>query len=178
MNNQKIIIFDGPDQCGKTEIAKKLSSVIGVPYFKNENERQGFKDDKDYFVNMTKYSDPFFISYLKQSSANIILDRSYPSEYVYCKAFNRATDWDTLKWIDEQYANLGALIIICHRTNYTLADDLCPNRLNVNKIAELDKHYKDFAQNYTKCNIKLLNVDDENLSREVYEILDYIKHQC
>jgi len=173
---QKIIIFDGPDQCGKTEIAKKLSKVIGIPYFKNENERQEFKDDdKDYFMNMTKYSDPFFISYLKQSKANIILDRSYPSEYVYCKAFNRDTDWDTLKWIDKQYAKLNALIIICHRSEYTLADDLCPDRLNVNKITELDKYYKQFVKSYTECNVKFLNVDDENLSREILEILDFMK---
>lgn len=176
--SQKIIILEGPDQCGKTEIGNKLSELLKIPYFKNDNERQGFKDDKDYFINMLKYSDPFFLSYLRQSKSNVILDRSFPSEYVYSKAFNRETDIESLKWVDEQYANLNALIIICYRTKYTLDDDLCPKRLNAKKLEEIDALYKEFANTFTKCKVMFLNVDDENLSREISDIIQFIKEKC
>ena len=176
--SQTVIIFEGPDQCGKTEIGIKLSKILNIPYFKNDNERQGFKDDEDYFINMLKYSDPFFLSYLRQSKSSIILDRSFPSEYVYSKAFGRETDIDALKWVDEQYSRLNTLIIVCYRTKYTMDDDLCPKRLNAKKLEEIDTLYSEFSKTFTKCNVMFLNVDDEDLNREIYDILDYMKNNA
>ena len=176
--NQTIIIFEGPDQCGKTEIGTRLSKLLNIPYFKNDNERKGFKDDEDYFVNMLKYSDPFFISYLKQSNANVILDRSFPSEYVYSKAFSRQTDLEALKWVDKEYSKLGALIIICYRTKYTMDDDLCPKKLNAKKLEDIDLIYREFANTFTKCNVMFLNVDDEDIHREISDIFKFIKEKC
>jgi len=175
---QTIIIFEGPDQCGKTEIGNKLSKILNIPYFKNDSERQGFKDDKDYFINMLRYSDPFFLSYLRQSKADVILDRSFPSEYVYSKAFGRETDIEALKWVDEQYSRLNALIIVCYRTKYTMDDDLCPERLNAKKLEEIDSLYREFSNTFTKCKVMFLNVDDENITREIGDIIKFMKEKC
>ena len=41
-SSQQIIIFEGPDGCGKTNISTSLSKDIRVPYFKNKDEWKFF----------------------------------------------------------------------------------------------------------------------------------------
>jgi len=173
---QQIIILDGPDMTGKTQIGKELSKRLKIPYFKNENEGRAFKYDIErYFITMLRYSDPFFVSYLKQTGASVILDRSYPSEYVYSKVFRRATDIECLKKLDANYAELGAKIIICCRESYLKKDDLCPEKINLRHYFHMHNRYELFAKEFTKCDVKFLSVDDEDLKREVNEIIKFIK---
>ena len=173
---QQVIIFDGPDMTGKTEIAHALSEKLNIPYFKNELEGKAFKRDlESYFINMLRYSDPFFVSFLQQTKTSIILDRSYPSEYVYSKVFYRPTDRRRLKTLDEAYANINAKIIICCRNSYLKQDDLCPEKINLRHFHIIHDQYMKFATEFTKCDVKILYVDDENLTREINEILKFIK---
>ena len=53
MNNQRVIIFEGPDGCGKSNIAEAVSHLLNIPIFKNEDEWQHFpeKDKSTYFIN-------------------------------------------------------------------------------------------------------------------------------
>jgi hypothetical protein len=174
LNQQRILLIEGPDNNGKTHIGQKLSQMLEIPYFKNTDEWGAFLKKPEYFVNTLNYAEPFFLNYLKQTKASIILDRSYPSEWVYSKAFNRKTDMHQLQRVDEAYAELGAKIIICHRTDYTnQVDELFPEQIDSSKLVDIDELYNQFAV-WTKCKLLRLNVDDENMSREIADINTFL----
>ena len=92
-SSQQIIIFEGPDGCGKTNISTALSEKIRVPYFKNKDEWKFFVDNPSYFVNALTYGDPYFLSYLEQTGASVIVDRWYPSEWVYSQVLTALQIW-------------------------------------------------------------------------------------
>ena len=60
-DKQRIIIFEGPDGCGKTNIAAELSRRLNIPVFKNDQEWSHFgtQDAAEYFRLTAKYSYPF-----------------------------------------------------------------------------------------------------------------------
>ena len=169
---QHVIIFDGPDMCGKTEMASELSRLLKVPYFKNENEWEFFEKDPNYFRNALAYGDTFFYSYLQQTNASVILDRSYPSEWVYSKVFFRVTNKDALKSVDTMASQVGVKIIIPYRTSYAGIEDQFSS-ITPERLVSIDKLYKEFAS-WTACDVLLLNVDSEDLNDEIFEILKFI----
>tara|TARA_Y100000593_G_scaffold25146_1_gene50110 strand:+ start:6058 stop:6600 length:543 start_codon:yes stop_codon:yes gene_type:complete len=171
-NNQTVIIFEGPDGCGKTNIAQALAQKNDISYFKNKDEWSFFESDPTYFVNALTYGDPYFLSYLEQTKASVILDRSYPSEWVYSKVFNRETNEAALEMIDRRYASLGTKIIIPYRSNYSSVVDQFSS-VTPEKLDEIDKVYRKFIS-WTQCDTFLMNVDDENLDRELFEIFSFL----
>ena len=170
---QRVIIFDGPDMCGKTEMAQALSERLNIPYFKNENEWAFFEDDPAYFKNAATYGDPYFASYLRQTHASVIMDRWYPSEWVYSQVFDRETDPAAMTRVDEWVAAMGAVIIIPWRKSYAGLKDQFES-VTVKKMAEIEAVYKAFTA-WTKCEVFWLNVDDENLERELTEIMEFLE---
>jgi thymidylate kinase len=171
--SQRIIIFDGPDMCGKTEMAQALSARLSIPYFKNENEWAFFEEDPSYFKNAVTYGDPYFASYLRQTGASVIMDRWYPSEWVYSQVFGRETNADALTVVDEWMAQLGAVIIIPWRNSYDGLKDQFKS-VTAKKMAEIEAVYKAFNA-WTNCRVFWLNVDDENLDRELDEIMEFLE---
>jgi thymidylate kinase len=170
---QTVIIFDGPDRCGKTEISKELSKRLCIPRFKNEKEKQFFANDEGYFVNSLRYGDPYFVSYLKQSGASVILDRSFPSEYVYSSVMGRETDSRVLRAVDEMYAGIGTTVIVPYRTSYDGIKDDQFDVLDSNKLRQIHDKYEEFIA-WTKCDTLHLCVDDEDLDREIRDILFFL----
>lgn len=172
-DKQHVIIFDGPDMCGKTQMAQALSKRLGVGYFKNKRESKFFREDPGYFQKALKYGDPFFASYLKQTGASVIMDRSYPSEYVYSRVFGRETNADILRMVDTMFSDVGALIIIPFRTSYEKIKDDQFSEIDATMLEQIDKLYDEFSL-WTSCRVLKLNVDNENLEQELAEILDFI----
>jgi len=165
--SQRVVIFDGPDMCGKTNIAKALSGQLDIPYFKNIDEHKYFLTDKAYFCNAIRYVDTYFTSYLQASGASVILDRAWPSEWIYSQALNRCTFMDVINELDTKHAAMGTKIVIPFRTDYSMVkDDYDVINENIQKIHDL---YMAFAE-WSKCDTLLINVDDENLDRELAEI--------
>ncbi len=169
---QHVVIFDGPDGCGKTNMALELSQKINVPYFKNKREAKFFEDDPGYFVKALKYADPYFASYLHETKASVILDRSFPSEFVYSKVLGRDTSMDMLRLVDSMYASLNTKIIIPYRTSYNKVIDQFSS-IDENVLIEVDKVYKEFMR-WTSCEVLHMNVDDESLEREMSQIIAFI----
>jgi hypothetical protein len=175
---QRLIFFVGPDMCGKTEIAKAVSRELNVPYFKATSEHTSFLSSRvsknDQFLNQLRFADPRILDILRQTGHSLVFDRGYPCEYAYSKVFNRETDTIMLQHIDEGYAALGAKIIFCHRSSYAgIIDDLDPT-ITEELLSKLHNTYYDFLQT-TKCKALWLNVDDENLEREVNEIKAFVE---
>ncbi len=169
---QRVIIFEGPDRTGKTNIAQEISRRINVPYFKNDAEVKNFLNPKDYYVNTLRYADPYFLSYLIQTRSSVIIDRHYPSEWVYSKVFKRKTDMKAMRRTDDALAELGAKIVITWRSDYNdREDDQFPDVITAKKLQAIHDGYVAFRE-WTKCESIWLNVDDENLDREVDDVLN------
>ena len=171
-SKQKVIVFEGPDGCGKTNISQALAADLQVPYFKNKDEWKFFVDDPAYFVNALTYGDPYFLSYLEQTGARVIIDRGDPSECVYSQVFDRPTNMDALELIDKRAAALGTKIVIPFRKDYQNVTDQFKDIITSDVLDKVHAAYMRFVE-WTECDTFLLNVDDENLSRELKEVHDF-----
>lgn len=170
-----VLIIEGPDGCGKTHIAQYLAKTYGYSYFKNEVEWSHFRDANasktDIFTNLVKYADPYFISYLKSTQARVILDRAYPSEWVYSQVFNRKTDFEAIKNSDKLYNEIGALHIRTKRSSYEKVSDQF-NEVTMN-IKLIDKYYDEFYK-ITDCKVVNVYVDSEDLIDEHRQIMEQL----
>lgn len=174
---QQLIFFVGPDMCGKTQIAQAVAFATGIPYFKATSEHTSFLSSRvsknDQFLNQLRFADPRVYDVLRQTKHSVIFDRGFPCEYAYSSVFNRETDMTMLRHMDEGYASLGANVILCHRSSYAgIQDDLDPS-VEQHTLNELHDAYWEFSR-WTKCKLMKLNVDDEDLNREVTEVLDFV----
>jgi thymidylate kinase len=173
-HKQTVLIFEGPDRCGKTNISKELSKRLKIPYYKNsvEIDKFGILDD-EYFIKASRFIDTYMSDFIHQTKMSIIFDRNYPSEYVYPRVFNRKQDISILQKIDEMHAKIGTRIIIPFRTSYAGIVDPVHPQINENRLRELDDLYEEFSL-WSKCEVLRLNVDDEDLHREVNEVLAFL----
>lgn len=179
--HRQLVIIDGPDMTGKSEIAHELEKCLvkygqHAPYFKNENERAmfGTASAAEYFTNTLRYGMSYMLSYFEQSDSGVIFDRCYPSEWVYTRLFDRPTDHDALQKCDDRFAAIGMKIILTHRSSYAgRSDDSHPELIGSDRLQQLDTLYRKFAA-WTKCEVMMLNVDDEDLKREVHDCLRFL----
>jgi hypothetical protein len=163
----------GPDRCGKSNIIAELSLRLHIPVFKASNEHENFLSRQDRFINELRYADPRMHDLLHQTGLSVLVDRAYPCEWVYSQFFKRETDWLMLRTMDEKYAKLGTKIVICTRKSFAgIKDDLNP-KLDEVALQKLSDLYADFVK-WTKCKTYTLYVDDENLDREVNEIIAFL----
>lgn len=170
-----IINFAGSDKSGKTEISKELSSRLGIPYYKNYNERLNFVDNPSYFRETLKFGSFFLADVLHQAGTSLIFDRNYASEWVYSRAFERETYPELLKDLDTFYAEkLNAKTIICTRESYSnIIDEDFPDTLRAEKLDEINSLYHEFSK-WTKTDCYILPVDDHDLEREISDIMKFL----
>lgn len=169
------IAFVGPDRTGKSNIAAALSKKLGVPVFKNSGEWATDLSSEDYFLGLLKFGGPFLMDFIRQTDVDVIMDRFYPCELVYSKAFNRATDEKTIWWLDSEFACAGGKLIFCLKKDYSgCKDDVYPDDLPEEKLVEIDNYYQEF-QKRTTCASMVLYTDDENLEKQVSEIMNFVQ---
>ena len=173
-NNQTVLVFCGPDMCGKTNISQELSKLLKIPYFKPPEERLTFLKNQDKFILDTRYADTRMVDFLKMTGHSVIFDRGYPCEWVYSRFFNRETDEVALRYIDNIHSQIGTKIIVTYRTSYDrVVDDLDPS-LTGQRLSALENLYRNFSA-WTKCECFFLNVDSNDLDSELAEIKQYLK---
>lgn len=170
-------MFVGPDMCGKTQIAKAVSHVTGVPYFKASSEHDSYLSSKvtrrEAFLNQLRYADPRVFDVLKQTGHGIVFDRAYPCEMVYSSVMGRETDHTMLDHMDAMWASLGTQVVVCYRSSYEgIVDDLDAG-IDAATLRRLHEGYESFSR-MTRCEVLRLNVDDENLLREVEAVLAFM----
>jgi len=178
MRTYNIVLVVGVDMCGKTNIAKALAKSLNVPYFKASSERTSFANDQSRFINDIRWADSARLDMLTQVMlqgyiSGMVFDRGHACQWVYSRMFERERDDDAVWKIDEQLANLSAVIVIPYRTTYDGIVDDIDSTLRGEKLVKLGTLYDDFAS-LTKCPVLKLNVDDEDLNRELNDINDFL----
>ena len=171
---QRIVFVVGPDRCGKTEISNALSEAMSAPRFKASSEHDTYLNHQDRFLQQLRVIEPRMVDFLKQTGHSVIFDRGYPCEWVYSQVLKRETDMKVLNEVDAAMAEMGAHVVVCRRSSYKgIVDDIDPTTKE-ERLQQLDNAYVDFSR-WTKCRTLLLNVDDEDLDREIEEILEWTK---
>jgi hypothetical protein len=171
--SQRIIVLVGPDRCGKTEIAKALAKRLSIPYFKVSSERDTYLNNKDRFIMDLRYADPRLSDFLSQTKYSVVMDRGWPCEFAYSKVFDRPTDKAALVSADTRMAKLDARVVICRRKTYVgIVDDIDPE-IKEEELTKLDAAYADF-NDWTHCKSMTLWVDDEDLEREVRDVVEWL----
>lgn len=173
---QRIVFVVGPDMCGKTEISKAISDAMSIPRFKASSEHDTYLNHQDRFLQQLRIIEPRMLDFLKQTGHSVVFDRGYPCEFAYSQVLNRETDMKMLNVVDAAMAEMNAHIVVCRRSNYKgIVDDIDPTTKE-ERLQQLDNAYVDFSR-WTKCRTLLLNVDDEDINREVDEICAWTKGQ-
>lgn len=168
-----LVILTGPDRVGKTNIIEELSRRTGIPTFKAKVQREFFVGDRKNFLPFLRFGETTILDLVEQTGQSVLFDRLWPCEWVYSRCFGRETDDAVIQKLDERYAALNALVVVCHRSNYDgIVDDDDPS-IKQETLEKLDSLYKDFAKQ-AKVRCEFLNVDDEDLDREVSQIMKWM----
>lgn len=155
--DQKIIIFDSPDGTGKTEISRALSKELKIPYFRMGSQHDNWR--KGRFKEALEFDQTYLVEFLKQTKYDVIIDRAYPSEWVYSFVYNRETNLKVLEQVDREFARLGAYIVIPLRRDYrnSRPDEV----VKESELSMLHTRYLDFRK-WTRCSTITMIVDDFN----------------
>ncbi len=168
MNKQRIIIVEGVDMVGKTSVIKALSELLAIRSYKEDREEKWYDHNIDLL-----YSEEARIQLLEKMGFDIILDRSYPSEYAYAHAYNRKTIDDRIDELDSRYATLGAKIIYLFRTPESFKRDKT-GLIDFDKYSKIHNEYLNFLD-MTRCNFIMIDTTDENISLQLKQILGFLK---
>lgn len=103
---QKIIIIEGIDMVGKTSVIDALSKSTEIPSFKQKYNDKWI----DHTIDLL-YGEEARLQMLEQIGFSVILDRAYPSEYAYAKAYERPVIENKIWDFDKRYNKLNALIV-------------------------------------------------------------------
>ncbi len=167
---QYVIVFEGPDGCGKTNIAQELSTKTGIPYFKFDGEPAYWREGK--FKDALRFDQPYLGQFLSQTEHSVIVDRAWPSEWVYSRAYGRETDPVVWYQVDKAFAQLDAIVVVCMRRSYVdITDDLVSKADDLQRIHDLYTRFMD----ETNCHVILMFVDDYGdhaVRRNVVEQID------
>lgn len=178
---QNIIIFCGPDGCGKTNISAKMSEITNIPVYKSKVEAQAFLEKNtttkpQLFLGQLRFAQPQFVDFLEQSRWSVIFDRWWPCEWVYAEHYDRKTDHDILRSLDEKYSKLNTTIVMCYRSSYDKVEDDLDSNLTGETLRQIEGRYREIMRS-SKCRWIDINVDSENTTEQVYEILDRMKNE-
>jgi len=166
---QNIIIFIGPDNSGKTSIAKQLANEINTSYYRNNNAQKYFLN-KENLIKLYIEGDTLY-NFIKQVNISVIFDRHFPCEYAYAHTYNRQTDDNYILNLDEKFSLLNTKLIYCYKDIYK---DFIDEYVKIEDVKKLKEHYKYYLENLTKCDYLMLNTTDEDIKNQIKIIKKFI----
>lgn len=159
MQKKKILILEGLSRVGKTTLAKRLiqlapESAMYIIEARPENFwDKNFSEKCKEIANRT-------LNLLISSQYNcFVLDRFYPSEYVFCRLYNRPFDFSFYKAYDEEVFKLGAQIIYCTTSNLLLRNLLKESTKPTQTLRELGFMRKYYTEFFKWSKLSYIQVD-------------------
>lgn len=165
-----IILFEGTDSVGKTTLAKAVARHWHIPYYKNTaEERQKLAFETKL---LAQYVCPIVIDLFAQLRPNIVMDRFYPSEFVYGQVLpGRTVDLDQLRTIDTAFAQLDPILVFCYKTTYSNFVDVSTQE---QFLSQLRAKYCEFLQWTSIRNVVSLDMTTEDLQTQLQTLSAYI----
>lgn len=171
ISKQRVILLVGSEQSGKTNIAAALSQRLNIPTFKAQVQKKFFMGDRSQFLPFLRFGETTMADFIEQTRASVVLDRAWPCEVVYSDYFKRQTDVEVIRQLDEAYARMGALIVLCTRNSgYAGRVDEDDPNVREEQITAIDRLYKRHVPTFKTRHV-VLDTSDEDLERELSEIL-------
>jgi thymidylate kinase len=166
-----IIIFEGTDHCGKTNIATEFCKRNpDYQYFKVKQEQSFIEKVDPAILKQSHLMElNFFFELARQVRFNVAMDRFYPSEFVYGALF-RDIDEEKILEFDKLFSELDVVIVLLQKEDDKLEDVLWTNE----QLIEIKKRYTHFFEK-SACRTMLLDTDSEDLDWEISEIENFIK---
>jgi thymidylate kinase len=176
-----IIVFEGPDGCGKTTLAKSVSSVFSIPIYKPAGTPlTGITVAESQAEDRGAWG----LVALLAPSVHVIFDRAFPSEWVYGMAFDRQFDTEAVWSLDAQLASMPHLCylvlpkkiaargVLHHWLRNRGVDDVTPERWQ-----EIASGYADYCS-LSRLDWKTIDQDDaDRVHRDVRRSLEDV-HVC
>jgi len=177
-DNQKVIIFEGMDMTGKTKIARALSFLLDIPYFKNKLEH-----NRGYDTSIAlKYQAQYTQDLLQKTGYSVIFDRFWPSEKVYSDVFERPTYEKILRELDMQLSKMNSIIFILEKDKADYEEDK-QGIISKEKYDKIKNKFRDFSDK-AKTTTRFVNVSEfkkENnrycVQSEIDEILRLLREE-
>jgi len=169
---QPVIIFEGHDRSGKTTIANALANYYDTEVFMT-NSKECFTSKGDY-NNLAKFNlkiSEFVkeVSFHSPIDKPIIIYRSFMSEMVYSKLFNRKTNAIANALTDDNFYKVNATIVLCENVRERYNDVDISDEL-INKSIEL---YRQVKLN-VRTDILSIKTKEHDVDRYVREIVDFV----
>lgn len=151
-NYPPIVIFEGPDQCGKTTLAEMfMEHRPGYQYFRS-TKQMGSNVDLEAAI---KYDWRFMLDFLSQVGigSGVIFDRAFVSQFVYSITYrldNVAKHYAPKEYTDlfEDYVNklseLNHYVVFCYRKSYEGLIDKHNAEVNEEKMKRVSHNFANF----------------------------------
>ena len=166
------ILFEGPDGCGKTTLAKRISETFNIAYHKNPYEHGEWKHPERYKL-MLRYTDLYFLTYLKNSGSSVCLDRAWTTEWVYSQVFKRGLEEDMLRQLDTLTKEIkDSVMVITYRNNPPLKGDELEG-VNQHWVEIRDKYLE--LENWSKNRIIYINTENKTPDETYVYCLEQLK---
>jgi thymidylate kinase len=164
MNKQRVILMEGADGVGKTEIGRYLANLYGIPYFRMPSQHENWR--KGQFKTALEFDQTYLAEFLMQTNHSVVVDRAWPSEWVYSQVYARDTNWELLEALDSLWMSMEAWIIIPLRRSFERARE--DEVVTKSKLPLIQQKYLEFAE-WTECNVITFYVDDPVINCSIAE---------
>lgn len=164
-----IIFMEGADRVGKTNIGQALAENLRIPYFRMGSQHDNWRKGK--FKEALEFDQSYLLEFVKQTGCSAIIDRAWPSEWVYSRVYGRETNQELLESLDKQWAELGAWIVIPMRYSFEKADD--DEVVGKETLPLIQEVYSGFAA-WSRCNVMSFFVDGQNVNCNINKELQLI----
>lgn len=161
---QKIVLMEGADGVGKTTLGREVARRLDLPYFRMPSQHENWRAGR--FIDALRFDQTYLTEFLRQTGHSAVIDRAWPSEWVYSRVFRRDTDRSLLEELDRAWAGMGAWIIIPLRQHLerVRGDELVPS----DRLKEVQDTYLEFA-GWSRCNVLEVVLDDPAIGLDADE---------
>lgn len=167
------IVIEGPDGTGKTNVAKRLSEILGVSYYKSTTEKSIFlrQSDPIAVLNLVTREQLHIVSAL---NLDVVFDRFIPSEFAYSKAYKRCTSAELLFEHDSTWNDIGGSYVFLDKPkpDKEWSDDL----VKIEMYDTIRSAYEEF-KTLTKCRHITIDTSDRDIDSQVSRILLFLKRE-
>lgn len=159
-----IIVVEGPDGVGKTTLATELAQRLNAPYWNRpESPLRGL----DVAVSQAMHETE--MSLLETLDCDVVIDRFFPSEWAYDKAFQREFDEGAIDALSLRFALARGLMVHLYWPSDVSDEQIdarTDDEVSVDTIRRVGKRYREFFASHTMNQLGLNCLMPKNMMIE------------